>query len=178
MTPAIWLNLLFLLIALGVAAVFLLRDHRFEKARENWVKSFARYAKSDEYKERRSYAAQFHAIEDPHDALPRLDREGFAFVDLAHDAIDNPPEIALPPLRAKRAMAPGDQVLVRMVFGEQLGESEAWVQVNAVLDGDLFAGEIVGVSSEEGVLLAGEPVVFSANHIGLIERPSQRPLAN
>lgn len=110
--------------------------------------------------------------------MPRLDREGFAFVDLAHDAIDNPPETALLPLRAKRAMAPGDQVLVRMVFGEPLGESEAWVQVNAVLDGDLFAGEIVGVSSEEGVLLAGEPVVFSANHVGLIERPAQRSVAN
>lgn len=178
MTPAIWLNILFLLIALGVAFVYLKREHLRQKANEDWLKTFTRYTKTVDYKQRNSYAAQYREIADPIDAFPRLERDGFKFVDLARAAITVPPDIALPPLRVKRRILPDDYVLLQVVWKDETTDCNVWVQITATLPDDLFTGKIIAAASNAGEGIIGQKVAFSANHIAVIERPSLRPSPN
>ncbi|MCK0142771.1 hypothetical protein [Aliiroseovarius sp. F20344] len=178
MTPAIWLNIVLMLVALLVAVFYLRRDHLREKANEDWVKAFTRYSKSDEFKQRNSYAAQYRKIPDPNDACPRLDRDGFTFEDVAQKAMTILPEFALPPLSIKRAIEPGDQVLLRVLWAKDIPDCDAWVRVTLVQPGDFFTGEIIAVETEEGVPDVSQDVAFTANHIALIDRPGLRPVPN
>jgi hypothetical protein len=178
MTPAIWLNIALLLVALVVAFVYLRREHLREKAIAAWVKAFTRYSKTAEFKQRNSYAAQYREIPDPNDACPRLDRDGFTFEDVAQKAISVLPEYALPPLSVKRSIQPSDQVLLRMLWAQDIPDCDAWVRVDTVQPGDFFTGEIIAIAPAGDTLFAGQDVVFTANHIALIDRPGNRPVPN
>ena len=178
MPPATWLNIGLTLVALAVAFVYLRRDHLREKAKEDWLKSFAQYSKTREFKQRNSYAAQYREIADPGEMFPALERDGFEFSDLAREACLELPELPLPPLRIKRAIQPGDQVLLRAVRDTDTADNDIWVQVEAVLKNDLFAGTLIATPSNDGTDIIGRKVVFSANHIALIERPGLRSKPN
>ena len=178
MTPAIWLNIVLLVVGLVVAFVYLRREHLREKANEAWVKTFTRYSKTAEFKQRNSYAAQYREIPDPNDVCPRLDRDGFTFEDVARKAIAVLPEYALPPLSVKRSIEPGDQVLLRILWAQDTPDCDAWVRVNIVQPGDFFTGEIIAIASAGDIPIAGRDVVFTANHIALIDRPGLRPVPN
>lgn len=178
MSSSTWLNIGFILVALAVAFVYLRRDHLREKASEDWLKSFARYSKTREFKQRNSYAAQYREIPDPGGVFPDLKRDGFEFADLALEAISGLPELPLPPLSVKRSIRPDDQVLLRVVRDTDTADCDVWLQVSAVLQGDLFAGTLIAAASDEDTNIIGKEVVFSANHIALIERPSLRAKPN
>lgn len=178
MTPATWLNIVLLIGALVIAFIYLRKDAIKEKAKEKWVKDFSKYSKTDEFKARRSYAAQYLEINDPSELLPQIERDDFEFIDLAAEAIDTPPEFRLPTLSQKRSIEPNDQVLLRMVFDDGEHESDVWLQVDTKLANDLFSGKIIAVADTYGAKFIDKQTICAANHIGFIERPINRPEAN
>ena len=178
MTPGTWLNILFLLIAMVVAFVYLRQDHLREKANEDWLKIFRRYTKTAQWKQRNSYAQQYREIADPTGVLPCLQRDGFELVDLARAAIADPPDIALPPLGVKRTIQSDDQILLNIVWKDGTVDRDVWTQITAILPNDLFSGKVIAAASDAGERIIGQTITFSANHIAVIERPSLRPEPN
>jgi hypothetical protein len=97
---------------------------------------------------------------------------------VAQKAIVALPQYALPPLGVKRAIQPGDQVMLCMLRAQDIPECDIWVRVNLVKPGDLFTGEIIAAVQDESVPFVGQEVVFTANHIALIDRPNFRSVPN
>lgn len=177
MTLSFWLNILLLLFTLLVAFIYLRRDYIREKVSQKRLEEFVWLSKTEEAKKLNSYAKQYRKIPDPNKVCPRLDRDGFTFVDLAESATKLLPQYALPTLSEKRGVQPGDHVLLCIQWAEDIAGHDAWVLVESIQSDDYFVGRIISVDVETEVHILEKEVVFNTNHIADIDRPNthQKP---
>lgn len=178
MSSSTLLNLALLCIALVVSFAYLRREHKKEKIKENWKEDFKKYANTAEFKQRNSYAKQYIEIFDEDERWPNFGADGFELEDLARRAIYHPPEFPVPSLSEKRKIQSNDNVILCILRNQNHDGNEVWVRVTDCLPPDQFIGEIVGTAAEEDAELIDQNICFSANHIGLIERPATRPRPN